>query len=130
MLRRKTTKLQFLWLATDFLESKQCFTTENLRYNQFLDTLVENVSESPTNVHQGKQGSHASSLLAFFSTNSIEKIKRLGLDSIDRSIVFLTLQWGFSLTEIANLFGITQSAVTHRLKRIKQVVERQRVLAR
>lgn len=123
MLRRKTTRLQFLWLATDFLESRQCFSTENLRYHRFLDNLVGLVSEIPTPNHsQGRQGFHTSTLLAFFSNQSLKKIRRLGLDSIDRSIVLLTLEWGFSLTEIASLFGLTQGVVTHRLKKIKQVV--------
>lgn len=42
-----------------------------------------------------------------------------GLESRDRAILKLKYQWGFEGTEIADLFGVTRSRVSHMLSSIE-----------
>ena len=74
----------------------------------------------PSNVFN--QAFRYDGVLDFFQKSTLEDLHKKKLDMIDRSLVLLVLKWGFNFKEVADLYGMDQSAISHRLKKIKAAV--------
>ena len=118
MWRRQTIHLRFLWVATDFIESRQCQAGQSLRDK--LSFEGSNLIVEPSNVFN--QAFRYDGVLDFFQNATLEDLHKKKLDMIDRSLVLLVLKWGFNFKEVADLYGMDQSAISHRLKKINAVV--------
>lgn len=119
MWTKQTIDLRFLWVATNFIESRQCVAGQRMRDNEMLK--MNNSPVKPSNVFG--PAPRVSLVLAFFEATSLEDLHKMHLDMIDRSLVLLTLKWGFRFKEIADLYGISQSSISARLKKIKAAVK-------
>lgn len=118
MWRRQTINLRFLWVATDFIESRQCQAVQSLRDKESFES--SNLIVEPSNVFN--QAFRYDGVLDFFQKSTLEDLHKIKLDMIDRSLVLLVLKWGFNFKEVADLYGMDQSAISHRLKKIKAAV--------
>ncbi len=125
MWRKQNTDLRFMWLATNFIESLQCSARNRIRDSLILKSENEAVTSSNKTSFDSVfvPAPRSAEVLAFFEPKTIEELHSIGLDTIDKSIVMLTLKWGFRFKEIADLYGISQSAISLRLKKIKGVVK-------
>lgn len=119
MWRRQTINLRFSWVATDFIESRQCQARQSLRDKESFES--SNLIVEPSNVFN--QAFRYGGVLDFFQKSTLEELHKIKLDMIDRSLVLLVLKWGFSFKEVSELYGMDQSAISHRLKKIKGVVK-------
>lgn len=123
MWRRQSIDLRFSWVATDFIESRQCQAVQSLRDKQSFEG--SNLIVEPSNVFN--QAFRYDGVLDFFQKSTPEELHKIKLDMIDRSLVLLVLKWGFTFKEVSDLYGMDQSAISHRLKKIKAVVRNLRL---
>ena len=118
MWRRQSIDLRFSWVATDFIESRQCQAVQSLRDKESFEG--SNLIVEPSNVFN--QAFRYDGVLDFFQKSTLEDLHKIKLDMIDRSLVLLVLKWGFTFKEVSDLYGMDQSAISHRLKKIKAAV--------
>jgi hypothetical protein len=123
MWRRQSIHLRFLWVATDFIESRQCQAVQGFRDKQSVEG--SNLIVEPSNVFN--QAFRYDGVLDFFQKSTLEDLHKIKLDMIDRSLVLLVLKWGFNFKEVSDLYGMDQSAISHRLKKIKGAVRNLRL---
>lgn len=119
MWRRQSIDLRFSWVATDFIESRQCQAGQSLRDNNSLEGFNLTVKHSKL----FDQAFRYDEVLDFFQNSTLEDLHKLKLDMIDRCLVLLVLKWGFNFKEVSDLYGMDQSSVSHRLKKIKAAVK-------